>query len=360
MIYAIIFGIIVIAALVNILTNYKHKSLVNIYFIIISLFMLFIAAFRDGIGYDYANYKKLFDLIHYRDASSSEVNIELGFYAIMKLFTNNYLVVFFTATISILLKVIYIDRYSKDKIISLLLYFSGVFIMFDMGVIRQGLSIGITLLSIKHIKERSFTKFLFIICFAALFHVSAIIFLPLYFLGNKSFSRKTYYFITLVVLIISFADLTKLIVNLLMYIPIGIIQSKLMWYSSLETGELATSLIKRVLFLVLFIEYFKVKKISDSDSYIYLNGYFLSIVIMGLFSSIDIIGGRGSTGLYFLQIFIFAIVMKSMSHIYLRFLMLILVILLSVNSITGPINDGSTSNQPYLPYENILLKLFGG
>ena len=58
-------------------------------------------------------------------------------------------------------------------------------------------------------------------------------------------------------------------------------------------------------------------------------------------------------GLYFMQVFLFAIMMKRTEKKPLKLAIFAVVILLSINTMMGPINHGNSSNQPYTPYKSI-------
>lgn len=354
MIYALIFILLIFAQSISALTEFKYNNLEKGYFILISLTLIFIAAFRDGIGYDFFSYEKIYNYIHVYQMGMKDLNIETGYYFLMK-YSNSYItLVVISSSVAIFLKLIFIYKYSENKFMSLLLYFSGVFIMFDMGVIRQGIAIAIALISIKYIKEKSFMKFMLIIILSSFFHISSLVFIPLYFIANKSLNRWHYYIVASIVLILSFLDMSSLIVNISNVIPIDLVKTKVTYYSSIYTGDSTISLIKKVIFLVIFVESYKRFNISDSLSYIFLNGYFLSIIYMGIFSGIDIIGGRGPYGLYFMQIFIFPILFRNSKNTYYKLGIYIIVIALSYYSLMGLIDSGTKLNQPYIPYKNVL------
>lgn len=354
MIYIVILSLLALIETINIFTEYKYKKLTRCSFIIISLIMVFMAAFRDGIGYDFESYRKIYNMIKHNTLHSANISVEPAYFLLNKLCFNFQGVILMSALIGVGIKILMINRYSENKLISLIMYFSGVFIMYDMGVIRQGMSIAIALMSIKYISERNFIKFFAVICIASLFHVSILLFIPLYFISDINLERKFVYMATICVLVISFFDVSGMIVKLVEAVNIPIISSKIAYYASYDTGNITLSLIKRIIFLIIFVEFFKYKNIKDSYSMIFLNGYFLSVLMMGIFSSIDILGGRGTMGLYFLQIFIFAIICKHIETKWLKLVMLCIIVILSTKSMMGPINHGAISNQPYIPYKSII------
>lgn len=356
--YIILFIIILVIILDNIPDNYKITKMGKYFFVGISITIFAIAILRDGVGFDYHNYERLFKYTKDPNISMWSLNSEVG-YIFLNYISNSYrMVIILSACIAIPLKLITIYKYSDNKLISLLLYYSGFFIMYDMGVIRQGISVAFGFISIHYILNKSFKKFFLTIIIGSLFHITVLSFLPLYFLSHKKINRKTFYIIIPILIILSlFIDPSQIMLKLNTFNPIEIFSNKVIYYIETNTGEkLTLSLIKRILFLVLFIESYNYYKIDDKKSLVFFNGYFLSVVFMALFSSIPILGGRGIMGLYSLQIFIFPAIFEKVKTIIPKIAIMIVIIMISINSIKGVIDQGYISEQPYVPYKTIFHK----
>lgn len=353
MIYFSILILLILCEYINILTNHKYKYLSSMYLIVIGSILFLLAALRDGIGYDFENYRKIFNLITIDKVPQNASNVEWGFYLLNIISYSFAVVIFISALIAIPMKIKLICQYSEDGLLSLIMYYTSIFIMFDMGVIRQGIAIMFMLFSVKYIINRDFRKFLIVIFCGSLFHITILVTIPLYFLSYIELDRKIIYGASFIALIFSMFKVTTVIFRLLAMLPLGTISYKLNYYLNSNQSDLTMSLIKRIIFLVLFVEFFKVKNIKDKKALVFLNGYFLSILVMGFFSSVDIIGGRGSTGLYFMQAFLFAIMMKRTERKPLKLVLFATVVLLSINTMMGPIKHGNSSNQPYTPYKSI-------
>lgn len=168
------------------------KNSFNLFFSFLSfLSLFFISSFRDGIGIDYTNYIINFEII--RDFGF-KTRFEYGFWALNRLisyFTYNYIWVFiFTSLIVIILLYTAISQYSNDAKFTLLLYFCLGFYIMGFTLIRQAIGMGIIMISLKFIYERKLFQYLLLIILASLFHISAIIFLPAYFICTKKISLK--------------------------------------------------------------------------------------------------------------------------------------------------------------------------
>ncbi len=353
MIYFIILAVIIRAQLLNIFENKYFKKRGDIYFLIVSLIIIFIAAFRDGIGYDFNSYREIHHKINILGFGANAVGVEFGYYLLNIIGKSDFaIVIFLSALIGVTVKILIINKYSEDKWMSLMVYFTGIFIMFDMGAIRQGIAMAIALVSLKYILDKDLIKFLITILLASLFHLSILLFIPLYFLNSKELNRRSIYLITLISLLISLINFNSLAMSISNYLP-NFVATKLQYYLSIDSGNITISLIKRVVFLVIFVEFYKRKNIKDKIALLFLNAYILSVILMGTLSTIDILGGRGAMNLYIMQMFIFSTIMVRLNGKRLKILMLGVIVILSINSMMGPINHGNNSNQQYTPYKSI-------
>lgn len=356
MIYTYIFVMLVFAQVINIITEYKYKVLESFYYIFVGIFLFFIAILRDGIGFDFNNYNYWYDVFKAYPSFIESYNLEFGYLFINYISSSFRMVIFICATLAIPIKLKVIYKYSEDKLMSLMIYFTGVFLMFDMGVIRQGISIAVCLISIKYILNRSLKKFIICIAIGTLFHTTTIIFFPLYFLGYKRYSKKIIYISVLLALIFLKLDLFKVILDIIKLSPFESITYRLDFYTNIRTSgnnQITLSLIKRVMILIIFVEVYKKKNICDNQSLVLLNGYFLSVIISIILSPIEIFANRGTMSLYFLQALIFPIIIKNIDNKILKLITLVGISLLSINTMLGIIDEGKLVNQPYVPYKSI-------
>lgn len=90
---------------------------------------------------------------------------------------------FMLVTISLIVAAcvsVFIYKYSVNPILSFTMFIGLRYFSFTLSGLRQGIALGIVLLSIKFIKEEKLLKFVLLVCFASLFHLSAIVFLIAY------------------------------------------------------------------------------------------------------------------------------------------------------------------------------------
>lgn len=154
-------------------------------FVIMSLILFIFAAFRgtgDGDYYAYLEHSQYFVSLSDLFVSSP---MEIGFRA-LSLLKNmlrlpDQFIIIFMNVISIGLIYKFVLKYSPDPVFSMFL-FLPLYFQFDMHAARTAVAIAISAHSINYIIHRNFTKYIFIILLASLFHKSALIMIPMYFI----------------------------------------------------------------------------------------------------------------------------------------------------------------------------------
>lgn len=206
-------------------------------FLFLGLVLILTAGFRkEAAVRDYVNYVTYFheqDFLLVEPAFvllSNVIHLLIGPYPI-------YLFVLF-ATLGVSLKLIAIKQLSELWFLSIVIYVSNFFILHEMTQIRAGIASALLLLCVKPVYDRDLKKFLLFTFLGFVFHYSAIVILPLWFLGLKA--RKNFLLFSIpVAYIIYFSR-----INLITTIPITVIQSKISIYQTLmEMGNVESILI---------------------------------------------------------------------------------------------------------------------
>ncbi len=189
-----ILPVIVIFLLTGILSFYEGniflqdkdtRKAYNLIFYLLSASLVIISTFRSADMRDYSDYVTFF-------MSGSE-RMEIGNVLLvwfLSLFTKNVLFYFGTfALISISLRMLIIKKTSPFIYSALMIYVSDVFILHDMIQIRCAIASSLLLWAVYY-KFTGEKLLFFIIAFiAVLFHYSAIIIIPLYFLKTDSINK---------------------------------------------------------------------------------------------------------------------------------------------------------------------------
>lgn len=158
--------------------------------------LLFFLGLRGYVYTDFVNYKPFFDMLDGFGGISEVLLIkgwEPGYvlYATLcKMIIPNYFAWNFISTlIDLLLLYFVLERYSSNHILSLLIFFVIGSTALEFNVLRNAKAIFLFLFSLRYIEERKMWKYFAIIILACFFHISSILYFPLYFFLHKSWSK---------------------------------------------------------------------------------------------------------------------------------------------------------------------------
>lgn len=208
-----IFNIIAIFALaifLFILVPLQNKKETFLFLTFIQL--LAISAMRFEVGVDFINYKGTFNLVN--STSNLMELLEVGRKSTVEygyLFLNKIVGLFtdeaqwiFIVTSFIILYLIFktISRHSSIVWLSVYIFTVGAYIS-SLNIVRQYIAVGIVFFSYRYIIEKKFIRFLGLILIASLFHTSALLILPLYFILNINLNAKRMVYVLLIGFIMS-------------------------------------------------------------------------------------------------------------------------------------------------------------
>ena len=144
---------------------------------------------RYNTGSDWHMYTTMFDIM---PEQGNVMNWEYGFYLVSLLFHKifgNYYVLQCAATLFIFLCADKMYRENSEHPILMLSVFTFFFFSsLLMAQVRQSIAVAVIMLGTKYIFERKLIKYAIVIAVACLFHTSAIVALPLFFL-NKNYGK---------------------------------------------------------------------------------------------------------------------------------------------------------------------------
>lgn len=170
----------------------EKNTKIGFYFLAsLSFLPLFlVSAFRYNVGKDYAGtYRVGFEVI----ASGNDYkNFEIGFKLINKfvlLFTRDYAGLFIVTAL-LFCFFIYKAIYSQsiNPAFSIFLLVTSGFYFYSMNAVRQCIAVAIFFYAVPYIENKKFIKYLFWILLASTIHLVALIFIPVYFIGNLKLS----------------------------------------------------------------------------------------------------------------------------------------------------------------------------
>ncbi|MBQ7340050.1 MAG: EpsG family protein [Clostridia bacterium] len=202
------------------MNNAKRKK---IFLILCGIAIAFVMGFRSrytgtrdtemyGITFDSLKWSNV-GLIEYlrQSMGTNVVFSELGFSAyiwvIAKVFPSYRYLLIFTAIMNISLTMRFIYKYSKNALLSVIMFVCLGLFTFNMNGLRQCIAMSICLLAYDFIEKKKFIPFLLVVILAMSFHKSAIFFALTYFIiFMKPKWNYTMFFVGLLVLFVLFAD----------------------------------------------------------------------------------------------------------------------------------------------------------
>ena len=166
---------------------FKQNKLCDI--ILFSLLCLFLGLRDPSVGSDTVTYRESFgEIVNY---GATLLHMEIGFFYLNKVvallggeFHWLLLISAFIPLYFVRKSVTYFEIYNIFLAYYVLLCSSFLLIYLFSGV-RQGIAMGIVLYGYKYVVERKFWYFLFFVFGASLFHFSAIVVIPIYWLTRK-------------------------------------------------------------------------------------------------------------------------------------------------------------------------------
>lgn len=356
MIYLGLLSIMFIFAFLDVCEERQFPNYKNIFLTFFFIMLFFIASFRYNTGYDYDSYKDIFNRVS--GSTLFNMDIEFGFttlcYVLKLLGLSFEVLIFIMALVSLVFKYKAIKQYSIYPFISLVIYFSGNFIIQDFGQIRQGLAIALSLYSIRYIKERKLVGYLILMAFAIAFHYSAVIFLPFYFIGNIKLANRQ----MIIILAFSFVIYAVFRFGVFEFIFTRIINlpyviNKYKAYSGAPLGFTGFTFIFRVVIFVAFV--LLERDIRNNCTYydILKSGYFLSIIMYIVFNVNEGLATRGALYFKTFEILLIPYIVYGVKNKIVVFNTILIFYLYSLKDLVGALM-GQT--EKFIPYKNLIFE----
>ena len=193
----------------------EYKNYKSVWVVVGVLILL--AGFRSWVGADYGVYVQIYEYYGqqldytqiFNKAFFLKNNLELEWlYVFFGDLFYDFRIPFFFFTFFIALLSLIPKYYSFEKVVvypalSLLLYLYPSYYIADSGQMRQGVAMGLIMLSFIYIRKRNLWMFLLMVYIAIGFHKSSAIFLPAYWLVKIPLNSKKIILIILLCVILS-------------------------------------------------------------------------------------------------------------------------------------------------------------
>lgn len=155
------------------------------------LILVTLASLRHyTVGSDAPSYTIWFRIPVSVDAFTVNKDVELGYQIFLKAMINlydNYAEYFFTVSLIIILPILLLLRkYSENYLFSYYIYVTFGFYLALFNPVRQMIAVSLCFYATRFILERKVIYYVITVVFASLFHISAWVMLPMYFVCNSN------------------------------------------------------------------------------------------------------------------------------------------------------------------------------
>lgn len=339
---------------------YHPKAKMKKAFWIIAIMFVIFAATRNEIGTDYNIYKKAFEL------SKESISLALieteAYFVVPAHYVNSLHYILFLYAIPSVLIICNEIKKEKYKFSVLLLFYSFTYLFYDMGIMRQGLALSLCVFSLKYVERKQMRSFIAIVLFSTLFiHRTSIFFLPIYWISAVNFTRKKFYILLGLSILIGTTFNVRWVAELLSFLP-GYFQKSISTINSityLDNTTFGLSEYRKIILSIFFFEILHNKRIIIREK------IFLNMYIVGVFLSLILIShltmkSRGTFYYCISEIFLIPLCIKYIKKNISRDLYILIFIFygfLYVRSITNEQEVYEWQNLPYKPYNSIIYNI---
>lgn len=254
----------------------KHSLNRKAFWLPLFILVLFASIRNYRVGTDTQAYIKNFinelDYNYFNFLDGVELGYQLLEYTLLRI-THNYFWLFFVTSFLIVFCYLYVfKKNSTDYTTSIFLFITlGTYTFFFNGL-RQGIAMAIFALAIPYLIKRNFYKYFLICILASLFHNTALLMIPFYFLVNLNIKLEYK-------LILTFSG--SLILSRYLIIYLASINERYESYAqaSENSGGLLKLLFYCVIFLITYIGSY-IYKIKDKNFIQLFSFYSLGIAFM--------------------------------------------------------------------------------
>ncbi len=279
---------------------YADKKIGNTWLVCIAIVLIVFAGFRT-VGPDLSEYTNYFNSSSIRSVLQAQ-GIEPAFLEINKFVRDNdwpiFIMFFIVSIFGVIPKMVFIKKYTVYVFPALVVYYTTIFIIKEMGQIRHGVAIAFALMAFGLMAQKRIGWSLVFTLIALQFHYSAICVLPAYFFVNKEISAKRMLLIIAALFPLVLFDLKPLLTQIVQILPVESAKSKGTFYLNSPMYGFSVGLDSSVVLrlIVLGVMLYYQKTLTERVPYFkaFLNLYFIGICYYLLFSSVSEFAQRTS------------------------------------------------------------------
>ena len=206
----------ILTFIVSVLLLIQRFNANKVYTYALLILLISFAGLRENVGVDYSSYIEIFAKI----ANESTLLIEPGVLLLSKLVFilggNEQAVLLSFSIFTVIFFYRYISFFSKDIFVSMFFFSSfGVFFLASLSLVKQYMAISIFVYALIFLWQRSFVKYASLVIIGGMFHYSALLLIPLYFICHRIY--KIWQYILILILALSGIELLDVLVGFSKY-----------------------------------------------------------------------------------------------------------------------------------------------
>lgn len=269
-----------------------------------SLLLIFFFGFRGFIQSDFQNYYPWFEdlptIWQYRSfVKAFSENYEPGFvlFTILckSVFPNYFFWIFVCTLIDILLLRKIFREYSFNVCLSFAIYFAIGAVIMEFNLMRNIKAILILIIAMKYVRENNIGKYLLCVFTSMLFHITSIIFIPLYFVIGKKWPKSLLigiFIACMAVLFLRISFLPVLLPSVAQFLggEYAVLTEYYFSNGALDASYgISFGLIERVITLFLVIFYYDKWTDNTGNGYIFPNLFVLYFMCFSLLTEMSML-----------------------------------------------------------------------
>ena len=278
----------------------RKNRLINI----ASFILIFFFGLRGFVQSDFQNYYPWFETLpslwSYRELTQAFIEgYEPGFviYSIIckSVVPNYFFWIFISSLIDILLLRKIFREYSVNVCLSFAIYFAIGSLIMEFNLMRNIKAILILILATKYIRERRMWRYFLCVLIAFLFHIVSIIFIPLYFVLDRRWSRPVLlgvFGVCLAILLLQIKFITPILFSVANLLG-GEYAAMLELYSESSFFEssygISFGLIERVIAFLLVFYFYDQWEDKTGNRYIFPNLLVIYFMCFSLLAEISVL-----------------------------------------------------------------------
>ena len=356
--YMEVFGFLLLGGAVDVFgKNERKKHMLFVFSIILLIGFL---GLRGFIGWDwwayYPSYNNLPGGFNY------EIGYEIWSNIFYKIGLSYHHFTFINTVADILIFAYVLKKYSKYPIFSMFLFLAVQGLSFEVDLLRNAKAVLLFIISIQFIKERKIIPFLILNILGMTFHISSIIYLPMYFILNRNYSRKIILPLIILGNIYYIFD-TKLFIHILEYMSYVLpaaVGGKITSYLSiipqnykLPIGTLYFERLVTFIMVFFFLHKEKVSREKENPYSLIMENSFYIFYLIFLFTSEFFIAST-RIGILFIYAnwFLWGDIIENLRNIKIKVAVFLIAVLIGGNRIYNHFDFNG--NKILYRYENII------